>query len=242
MRDIVATIQPEQDTHRPRRTGPVALRAGRARHREDRGRAAPRRLPAVRVPRSAGPLRRAGGRAERQLLVLHRRRAARAGRDRRDPGDRRLPGLQGERGDHPRARPGTGGVDQGRRPDGRGAAPGGLGPSRRADRAPGGAPRRPPVAGRRLPRRRDDHRAARPAASATRPGRAMLPQRLAHQVLLRMEAAGDSPDDRVQNAVARSKPVKAYADGALAGAGPGEVDLAAADRRRVPRPTPPTAS
>jgi DNA helicase IV len=43
-------------------------------------------------------------------------------------------------------------------------------------------------------------------------GRAMLPQRLAHQVLLRMEAAGDSPDDRVQDAIARSKPVKAYAD------------------------------
>jgi DNA helicase IV len=43
-------------------------------------------------------------------------------------------------------------------------------------------------------------------------GRAMLPQRLAHQVLLRMEAAGDSPDDRVQNAVARSRPVKAYAE------------------------------
>src|SRR5690606_29121614 len=41
-------------------------------------------------------------------------------------------------------------------------------------------------------------------------GRAMLPQRLAHAVLLRMEAAGDSPDDRVQNAVARSKPVKDY--------------------------------
>jgi DNA helicase IV len=43
-------------------------------------------------------------------------------------------------------------------------------------------------------------------------GRAMLPQRLAHQVLLRIEAAGDSPDDRVQNAVARSRPVKAYTD------------------------------
>ncbi len=40
----------------------------------------------------------------------------------------------------------------------------------------------------------------------------MLPQRLAHQVLLRMEAAGDSPDDRVQDAVARSRPVKTYAD------------------------------
>jgi DNA helicase IV len=43
-------------------------------------------------------------------------------------------------------------------------------------------------------------------------GRAMLRQRLAHQVLLRMEAGGDSPDDRVQDAVARSKPVRAYAD------------------------------
>ncbi|HSU34378.1 MAG TPA: AAA family ATPase [Propionibacteriaceae bacterium] len=42
-------------------------------------------------------------------------------------------------------------------------------------------------------------------------GRAMLPHRLAHQVLLRMEAYGDSPDDRVQDAVARSKPVRAYA-------------------------------
>lgn len=39
-------------------------------------------------------------------------------------------------------------------------------------------------------------------------GRAMLPQRLAHRVLLQMEAAGDSTDDRVQNTVARSRPVK----------------------------------
>ena len=43
-------------------------------------------------------------------------------------------------------------------------------------------------------------------------GRAMLSQRLAHQVLLRMEAGGDSPDDRVQDAVSRSKPVRAYVD------------------------------
>ncbi len=42
--------------------------------------------------------------------------------------------------------------------------------------------------------------------------RAMLPQRLAHAVLLQMEAAGDSPDDRVQDSVARSRPVKAYVD------------------------------
>ncbi len=43
-------------------------------------------------------------------------------------------------------------------------------------------------------------------------GREMLAQRLAHQVLLRMEASGESPDDRVQNTVARSRPVKAYVD------------------------------
>ncbi|MEJ7629773.1 MAG: ATP-binding domain-containing protein [Nocardioidaceae bacterium] len=40
-------------------------------------------------------------------------------------------------------------------------------------------------------------------------GRAMLPQRLAHAVLVKMEEAGDSPDDRVHDTVARSRPVKA---------------------------------
>jgi DNA helicase IV len=43
-------------------------------------------------------------------------------------------------------------------------------------------------------------------------GRAMLPRRLAHQVLVRMEMSGESPDDRVHDAVARSRPVRAYAD------------------------------
>jgi DNA helicase IV len=36
-----------------------------------------------------------------------------------------------------------------------------------------------------------------------------LPQRIAHAVLVRMESAGEAPDDRVQDAVARSQPVKA---------------------------------
>jgi DNA helicase IV len=40
--------------------------------------------------------------------------------------------------------------------------------------------------------------------------RDLLPQRLAHRVLLQMERSGDSPDDRVQDAVARSAPVTAY--------------------------------
>ncbi len=40
----------------------------------------------------------------------------------------------------------------------------------------------------------------------------MVPQSLAHRILVKMELAGDSPDDRVQDAVARSKPVKEYAN------------------------------
>ncbi|MDX6251203.1 MAG: hypothetical protein QOF10_4563 [Kribbellaceae bacterium] len=44
------------------------------------------------------------------------------------------------------------------------------------------------------------------------PGRNALAQRIAHAVLVLMEQRGDSPDDRVQNAVARSKPVKAMLD------------------------------
>ncbi|MGZ8743622.1 MAG: HelD family protein [Nocardioides sp.] len=43
-------------------------------------------------------------------------------------------------------------------------------------------------------------------------GRGMLPQRLAHGILVKMEIAGDSPDDRVQDAVARSREVKKYVD------------------------------
>jgi DNA helicase IV len=41
--------------------------------------------------------------------------------------------------------------------------------------------------------------------------RQMLAHRLAHAVLLQMERAGDSPDDRVQDAVARSAVVRRYA-------------------------------
>jgi DNA helicase IV len=42
--------------------------------------------------------------------------------------------------------------------------------------------------------------------------RAMLSQRVAHAVLLRFEAAGDSPDDRVQDSVARSREVRRWVD------------------------------
>jgi DNA helicase IV len=42
--------------------------------------------------------------------------------------------------------------------------------------------------------------------------RAMLAQRIAHRILVKMELGGDSPDDRVQNAVARSREVKKYVE------------------------------
>jgi len=42
--------------------------------------------------------------------------------------------------------------------------------------------------------------------------RAMLPQRLAHGILVKMELDGDSPDDRVQDAVARTREVKRFVD------------------------------
>ncbi|MBA2508494.1 MAG: AAA family ATPase [Nocardioidaceae bacterium] len=41
-------------------------------------------------------------------------------------------------------------------------------------------------------------------------GAALLPRRLAHAVLVRMETAGESPDDRIQDAVARSRPVREW--------------------------------
>ena len=42
--------------------------------------------------------------------------------------------------------------------------------------------------------------------------RDLLPQRLSHALLVLMEEAGDSPDDRVQDAVARSREVRRYTD------------------------------
>ena len=52
-------------------------RPGRAGHRQDGRRPAPRRVPAVRAPPPAGPRRRAGGRPEPGVPRLHRQRAAR---------------------------------------------------------------------------------------------------------------------------------------------------------------------
>ena len=68
--------------HRPRRPVGVDLRPGRPRHRQDRRRAAPRGLPALRLPRTAAPPGCARRRSQRELPALHRRRPPGPRRDR----------------------------------------------------------------------------------------------------------------------------------------------------------------
>ena len=63
--------------HRPRRRRRDRVRAGRAGHRQDRGRPAPGRLPALRVREPDEARRGAGDRAEPRVPLLHRQRAAR---------------------------------------------------------------------------------------------------------------------------------------------------------------------
>ena len=69
--------------HHPLRAARRARRAGRTRDRQDRGRAAPRRLPAVREPGAAARIRRARRRPVDRLPAVHRGGAAVARRDRR---------------------------------------------------------------------------------------------------------------------------------------------------------------
>ena len=93
---------------------------GWPRHRQDRRRVAPRRVPALHPPRPARPARGAGGRPERDLPALHRAGAALARRDRGGAVHHRRVAPRGgrDRGRIPEAQP-----DQGQPPDGRGHRP-----------------------------------------------------------------------------------------------------------------------
>ena len=108
----------------PRRAGRDDLRAGRARHRQDRGRPAPGRVPALPAPGAAAPLRRADRRAEPRRSCATSRRCCRPSARSRceqatvDELIARVP-VRGSR----RA---GGGRAQARRADGRGAAPGAV--------------------------------------------------------------------------------------------------------------------
>ncbi len=86
--------------HRPGGRGDDRVRAGRARHREDRGRPAPGGVPALRAQGAGDQARRGRRGPEPRLPLLHQERAARARRARRHPDHGGRPG-----GDHahPRA-------------------------------------------------------------------------------------------------------------------------------------------
>ena len=81
-RDRAAAVRPDArhrrhhparpGRHRPGRSRADGVRAGRARHRQDRGRPAPGRLPAVRVRPAPEPRRRARHGPEQGLPRLHR--------------------------------------------------------------------------------------------------------------------------------------------------------------------------
>ena len=141
------------------------LRAGCARHRQDRGRPAPGRVAALLLPRAARAVRRARRGPQPGLPRPHRRRPALAGRGAGAPRHHRLPAR-------PRSGPGAGphrGRDpQGRRPPRRRAAPRRLVARRPGRGGPRRAARLPSLAGARVrdPRRR--RRARRPRGALLR--------------------------------------------------------------------------
>ena len=226
MRDIVATIQPEQDEIVRAGVDRHGVRAGRARHREDGRRPAPGGLPAVRAPRAAGPHRHAGHRAEPVLPALHRAGAARAGRGAGQAGHRGRPGRRTSqvrgtdsaeaarlKGDARMAevlrRAVRSGVDDAHRAGAWWCAARGAGGCR-------------PTSWRRSSASWLDRDIRYGAA------RDALPQRIAHAVLVRMERAGEAPDDRVQDAVARNAAVKAAVKACWPAGRPGQAGAAAA--------------
>ena len=105
--------------HRPGGRGDHRVRAGRARHRQDRGRPAPGRVPPLRAQGAGDQARGRRRGPEPRLPLLHQERPARTRRARRHPDHRGRPG-----GDHPhpRHRHRRGGHPQGRPADGRAAA------------------------------------------------------------------------------------------------------------------------
>ena len=181
MRDIVSTIQPEQDEIVRSDLGDEHLRAGRPGHRQDRRRPAPGGVAALLVPRPARPLRRARRRARTGPSSTTSapccRRWARPGSatPRSTPCSTTV--RVRARGHH------RGGDAQGRRAARRGAAPRRVVARRPPRRGAGGASRVTPLAGARRTRsRRSSTRSStrgrallgrpRPAPAAPRPPRA----------------------------------------------------------------------
>ena len=126
MRDIVATIQPEQDEIVRAGCRDDGMRTRSAGDRQDRCRPAPGGVAAVCLPRPAAAVRRARRRSQPRLPRPHRRGAARPRRGRGAPHDGRGAGRRQRPA--PRSRRDRRGRPQGRRASGRRAASGRSGP------------------------------------------------------------------------------------------------------------------
>ena len=228
MRDIVATIQPEQDeivragaattvcVQGAPGTGKTAVGLHRAAwllyaHRDKLARSGVLVVgPEPRVPRARrAPSCRASARSR-----CGTRRSRTSWPARRHAAPRTTGSGRCARGD-----PGPGGGPRRPSPSSR-ATPGWRGPARapsgrtwrEPEEAARAAPRLAAVAAAGVPGPQEIVEELRGAAPATRAARDMLAQRLAHAILVLMEEAGDSPDDRVQDAVARSREVRRYVD------------------------------
>ena len=225
MRDIVATIQPEQDEIVRADVGDDGLRPGCAGHGQDRRRPAPRGMAALRLPRRlaragvlvVGPNGRSWTTSAPSCRVSARSRCG----TRRSRTSSRAAARSAEFDGVRQVRSGVNRA-RGADPVERAMLKGDERMATVLHRAVWAQVRTPesPLA---LPRgsrtwRLPPHevremveelrtRGVRYAAA-----RDMLAQRLAHAVLVQMEEAGDSPDDRVQDAVARSREVRRYVD------------------------------
>ncbi|WP_374203748.1 glycosyl hydrolase family 65 protein [Pseudonocardia sp. ICBG601] len=233
-RDHPGRAGPDHPVEAVRRAG----RAGRARHRQDGGRAAPRGVPALHPPRPARPARRARRRAEPDVPALHRAGPALAGGDQRRARHRRAavprPGraphrVPGDGGAEGPRRDGTGDRRRRARPAAAAAQPG---RARRGTAAGGVRPRhrRPgPYPGPAFPQaaQRGPPHLPQGAAPAARPaGRPPCRRR-------RVRSAGPARRRRHPRRARRVRRGGGAAGGALADA----VARAAADRP-VRRPPP----
>ena len=201
--DIVATIQAEQDEIIRSPAARRARRAGRPRHRQDRRRAAPRRLPALHAPLPARGPGRARRRPEPGVPALHRAGAAVARRGRRRAGRARRPRARRRRSqatDGDRGRSG-----QGRRAHGDVLDEGRPRPGAAAPRRPRRAVRRSPGSGSTSRRRGASCAVRSRRAHAHNAGR-----RFVEQVRVR-RARGQQPRPdrrRRRSASARGRPTR----------------------------------
>ena len=125
-----ATSSRPSSPSRTRSSAPTSpttrLRAGRARHRQDRGRPAPRGVPALRLPRPAAP-RPACSSSARTAAFLAYIGAVLPALGEVDVRQTTVEELVGQRSGSAAVDRADGRRPQGRRADGRGAAPGGVG-------------------------------------------------------------------------------------------------------------------